>query len=159
MRYQHQLIKIAAVALVFAGLLGLRLGWGLADGPPEPAHIDTAPMASETGTSELAQSDGTGGSNGTDLDCDDFSTQQEAQAALDADPSDPNNIDQDGNGNPCEDANLPNGSGGSAQQADDLLNAGGPTLGPVPIMPGGRCPEEYPVKRDDACHAPSRGRP
>jgi hypothetical protein len=47
----------------------------------------------------------------------------------------------------------------SAQQADDLLNAGGPTLGPVPIMPGGRCPEEYPVKRDDACHAPSRGRP
>lgn len=114
-----------------------------------------APVASETGTSELAQSDGIGGSDGTDLDCDDFDTQQEAQAALDADPGDPNNIDKDGNGTPCEDANLPDDSGGSAQQGDDLLNAGGPTVGPVPAMSSGRCPAEYPVKRDDACHASS----
>ena len=34
----------------------------------------------------------------------------------------------------------------------DLLEAGGLTDGPVPIMPGGDCPEEYPLKRGDACY-------
>lgn len=39
-------------------------------------------------------------------------------------------------------------------QADTrrLLEAGGPTDGPVPAMPGGGCPKEYPVKRSGACH-------
>ncbi len=44
-----------------------------------------------------------------DLDCDDFATQEEAQANLDADPSDPNNLDTDDDGNACE--NLPSGGG------------------------------------------------
>lgn len=34
-----------------------------------------------------------------------------------------------------------------------LLEAGGLTDGPVPIMPGGGCPEEYPVETSGACHA------
>jgi hypothetical protein len=34
-----------------------------------------------------------------------------------------------------------------------LMEAGGPTAGPVPLMPGGGCPEEYPVRRHDACYA------
>ncbi len=88
LRYQHWLMKMAAITLVFAGLLGLRMGWELIDRPTDPARIDATPVASETGTGELAQSDGTGGSDGTDLDCDDFGSHQEAQAALDADPSD-----------------------------------------------------------------------
>ena len=33
-----------------------------------------------------------------------------------------------------------------------LLEAGGPTSGPVPVMPGGGCPEEYPVERSGACY-------
>jgi hypothetical protein len=33
-----------------------------------------------------------------------------------------------------------------------LLEAGGPTDGPVPAMPGGGCPKEYPVERGGACH-------
>ncbi len=33
-----------------------------------------------------------------------------------------------------------------------LLEAGGPTEGPVPAMPGGGCPEEYPVKRNAGCY-------
>lgn len=41
------------------------------------------------------------------------------------------------------------------QYADDdaLLQAGGPGGGPMPVMPGGGCPEEFPVERDGACHA------
>jgi hypothetical protein len=33
-----------------------------------------------------------------------------------------------------------------------LLEAGGPTSGPVPVIPGGGCPEEYPVERSGACY-------
>lgn len=37
-------------------------------------------------------------------------------------------------------------------QQGTLMEAGGPTAGPVPVMPGGRCPEEYPVDRSGACY-------
>jgi beta-lactamase superfamily II metal-dependent hydrolase len=37
-----------------------------------------------------------------DLDCADFATQQGAQETLDADPSDPNGLDGEGDGIPCE---------------------------------------------------------
>ena len=33
-----------------------------------------------------------------------------------------------------------------------LLEAGGPTTGPVPTIPGGGCPKEYPVERGGVCH-------
>ena len=38
------------------------------------------------------------------------------------------------------------------QDRGPLMDAGGPTAGPVPLMPGGRCPQEYPVRRNDACY-------
>jgi hypothetical protein len=44
------------------------------------------------------------------------------------------------------------GSQRRAGGSDDLLGAGGPTMGPVPLMPGGGCPEEYPVRLGDACY-------
>jgi outer membrane biosynthesis protein TonB len=31
------------------------------------------------------------------------------------------------------------------------MDAGGPERGPVPLMPGGGCPEEYPLERGGAC--------
>jgi hypothetical protein len=37
----------------------------------------------------------------------------------------------------------------------DPYDAGGPRDGPVPLMPGGGCPFEYPVERGGACY--SRG--
>jgi len=33
-----------------------------------------------------------------------------------------------------------------------LLDAGGPHLGPLPLMPDGTCPKEIAVKRDGACY-------
>ena len=35
---------------------------------------------------------------------------------------------------------------------DDLFKSGGPKDGPVPLMPDGGCPAEFPVKQDGACH-------
>ena len=45
-----------------------------------------------------------------DTNCEDYATQAAAQAALDADPSDPNNLDGDDDGQACEDSGLPAGS-------------------------------------------------
>ena len=38
------------------------------------------------------------------------------------------------------------------QERGGLMDAGGPTAGPVPLMPDGGCPQEYPVRRNDACY-------
>jgi hypothetical protein len=34
-----------------------------------------------------------------------------------------------------------------------LMNAGGPSRGPVPVMPNGSCPQELPVMQDGACYS------
>ena len=34
-----------------------------------------------------------------------------------------------------------------------LFESGGPEDGPVPPMPGGGCPEEFPVEKGDGCYA------
>lgn len=58
--------------------------------------------------------------DGADLDCLDFASREEAQAVLDADGSDPSDLDADGDGLACEEtftppptqAEVPTGSGG-----------------------------------------------
>ena len=45
--------------------------------------------------------------------------------------------------------------GGGNQLLDrygSLLEAGGPTSGPLPLMPDGGCPQEFPTMRDGACY-------
>ena len=67
-----------------------------------------------------AANDGAGGGAGRgDLDCGDFATQQEAQAELERDPADPNNLDADDDGVACEELS---GTGGAD---DHQYNAGG----------------------------------
>ena len=61
-----------------------------------------------------------------DLDCGNFATQEEAQAVLDADPSDPNGLDADNDGVACED--LPSGGGGTT-------GGGATDGGPVTSIP------------------------
>jgi hypothetical protein len=59
-----------------------------------------------------------------DLDCSDFSSQSQAQNEYNSDPSDPNNLDRDGDGIACETA----GGGGvsaSAPQGGVRTGAGG----------------------------------
>ena len=96
------------------------------------------------------------------LNCENFISQAEAQANLRQDPSDPNNLDDDDDGiacdtetyaDPARDETPVFASGGDTSQttpqpaatgvvqyADDtgtLMEAGGPSAGPVPPMPGG----------------------
>lgn len=68
----------------------------------------------------LDDGDGNGGDNGSagDLDCVDFTTQQEAQAVYDQDPSDPNGLDADNDGEACEDFDFSSGGDQYAQDDD-----------------------------------------
>lgn len=82
---------------------------------------NTEPAA--TGVSQLAQKEK------GDLDCEDFQTQEEAQAVLTADPSDPNNLDPNGDGVACAllplAAELQADAGDSANaQTDESTNSG-----------------------------------
>lgn len=101
---------------------------------------------------------GGGEGSGADLDCADFASQAEAQAEFDKDTSDPNGLDADGDGEACEELGggsedvAGNDTAGKDQYNDDLMEAGGPASGPVPTMPGGGCPAEYPVKVDGSCY-------
>ena len=45
----------------------------------------------------------------------------------------------------------------SPAPSDRMLDSGGPADGPVPLMPGGKCPSEYPVREDGACVAGAQG--
>jgi hypothetical protein len=38
------------------------------------------------------------------------------------------------------------------QPPSDLFNSGGPTNQPVPLMPDGGCPKEFPVKHNGLCY-------
>ena len=38
------------------------------------------------------------------------------------------------------------------QDSGELMKAGGPSEGPVPVMPGGNCPKEFPTERGGACY-------
>lgn len=41
---------------------------------------------------------------------------------------------------------------GQQQQAGQLMNAGGPADGPMPLMPDGGCPAEFPVEKNGSCY-------
>jgi hypothetical protein len=104
-----------------------------------------------------------------DLNCSDFGTKQQAQDELEADPSDPNNLDADDDGEACEE-----GVGGGTPQQETipppqsqsqpppqpapvpdpgpLFKAGGSEDGPVPLMRGDACPKEFPNRRGNACY-------
>jgi hypothetical protein len=78
-------------------------------------------------------------------------------------------LDPDGNGIACDELLSAGGSqSASASRASpqpsvdrgsqllnrygNLLEAGGPTSGPLPLMPDGGCPREFPTMRDGACY-------
>jgi hypothetical protein len=75
-------------------------------------------------------------------------------------------LDPDGNGIACDEFLSASGqlaststaqpqsppAGGSQSRYGNLFEAGGPSSGPVPLMPNGSCPREFPTMRDGACY-------
>lgn len=101
-------------------------------------------------------------------DCASFGSQESAQAELDRDPSDPNNLDENGDGTACENYDYGAGDGSAAgDQYDDdtggeitvgpqgssdrTPGTGGPRFDVFPLTEDGDCPRPL-VKRDGACY-------
>jgi hypothetical protein len=85
-----------------------------------------------------------------DVQCNDFDTQQQAQEVFDLDQilfGDA--LDPDVNGIACDEEDFFGGQSASR----NLLEAGGPEEGPVPLMPDGSCPREYPVEKKGSCYS------
>lgn len=85
-----------------------------------------------------------------DVQCSDFDNQQQAQEVFELDQilfGDA--LDPDFNSTACDEGDF----FGRTSQGDDLLEAGGPEDGPVPLMPTGGCPKEYPLQKDTACYS------
>ena len=91
-----------------------------------------------------------------------------AQGLLDEGAPEAARLDPDGNGIACDEflsaggqsatststAQPPLAGGGQRQgRFGNLFEAGGPSSGPVPLMPNGSCPREFPAMRDGACYA------
>lgn len=142
-------LRITVVFLVFAAGFVARLTY------EEVAHPNSVAFAQED-----------------QYDCASFGSQESAQAELDRDPSDPNNLDPNGDGTACEDYDYGVDDGGAAGDQydgggtasdDDKVRApqgdtrrtprtGGPPPPDVfPLMDSGNCPAPL-VKRDGACY-------
>jgi len=137
-------LRLLIAVLVLASGFTLRVAWDELANPTTPA---------------FAQTD--------QYDCASFGSQESAQTELDRDPSDPSNLDPDGNGTACEDYDYGvgttsaagdqygNAAGDQYQQdlgSGDLFNSGGSSIGPVPLMPDGGCPSQVRAERDGACY-------
>ncbi len=146
-------LRMLIVVLVLAGGFTLRMAWEELAYPTTPA---------------FAQTD--------QYDCVSFGSQESAQAELERDLSDPSNLDPDADGIACEEYDYGGGGGSPTATAsaaaqdkyltaaseqyqkdlgsDNLFDAGGPAAGPVPPMPDGSCPPEFPTKQNGACYTP-----
>jgi hypothetical protein len=145
-------LRMFIVALVLAGGFTLRVAWQELASPTTPAYAQT-----------------------DQYDCPSFGSQESAQAQLERDLSDPSNLDPDNDGQACEDYDYGVVGGTTATSSPTatatasptttasptataspapttVLDSGGPEHGPVPQLPGGGCPEEYPVERGGACY-------
>lgn len=138
-------VKLALCCLVLACGFTARVGWAYLDVGTAVDTISTAraadvSAASSSGSQEIAQSDsssedievtaGDGTSTGSESDSSSGSESTTAAQGQYGDASDDQYQDE----------------------SDDLLSAGGSDDGPVPVMPGGGCPSEYPIDLIDGCY-------
>jgi len=97
-------------------------GNGIGEGSPGCGASTASATASPEPTSSAPTSSG-------DLDCSDFGSQAEAQAALDADPSDPNGLDAEGDGEACEASSFGGGSTASPSAPSSASPSAAPSGG------------------------------
>jgi hypothetical protein len=58
-----------------------------------------------------------------------------------------------GSPNPKGSASAPASPSQKPKADGNLLDSGGPTTGPLPLIPNGGCPREFPVQRGQACYS------
>jgi hypothetical protein len=93
--------------------------------------------------------------DGNGIACDELRSAGGGQPASAGSASPPPSLDGSGQSATAGRASpRPSVDGGSQllNRYGNLLEAGGPSSGPVPLMPDGGCPREFPTMRDGACY-------
>jgi hypothetical protein len=167
------LALFGVVVLVMAGIVVGRLAWESGSMADKAEEISAQRVAQ----SSESQSDGVrpddssqdpGSQNGNvnrdeadqkvqqlqeqygDVQCTNFESQQEAQEVFELDQIlFGDELDEDVNGIACDEGDFFS----NQNSGDSLLQAGGPDDGPLPLMPGGGCPREYPLEVSGACYS------
>jgi hypothetical protein len=151
-----KMIRITLVAaFVVACAVGLRVAW--------EDHANRATPVAQAQTN-------------IKFKCGRFPYQENAQAFFDANRGIASELDGNGDGVACEHLPSRSGDGGASPTVSPtptisptvpattspsepasptpktVMDSGGPKNGPVPRMPGGACPDEYPVERGGGCY-------
>ena len=168
--------KVAVAVLLVLAILTLRLGWEAAR--PSPGAISVPEIAESTSVewsnaaSQHRRGGGIfrgsgGGRGGGGIGTPNPSPNPNPNLSPNPNPNDGGDDGNDSASNPnlgigCSTGVrnvpvVPYSSGdadgdGIACEDDGLLDAGGPTSEPVPMMPNGSCPREFPDIRDGACY-------
>lgn len=162
-------VLCAAVVIVTASLLVARIAWETRDAGEKRAEISAARAAQieddrQSGSASTAEVSGQEGGKDQDVDqriqqlldqygnveCMDFVSQQQAQDVFELDQiifGDA--LDSDIDGTACDEEDFFVTQG---ENREILLEAGGPGYGPVPLMPDGGCPQEFPLQESEACY-------
>ncbi len=132
------------VVLATVCFLAGRLAWEIGDAGTRTHENISAARAAQSTTQQKS------GAPGGGVQCSDFETQQQAQSVFEQDQilyGDA--LDANINGTACDEGDFFGRQNNSSQS---LLEAGGPGEGPVPPMPSGGCPKEFPLQKGEACH-------
>jgi len=149
-------IKVGIIVLILACGFTARVGWSYAVGGDDTGVIEVSRAANaeaqeveapmEDRTSFAAnEDDGTSESSEDGNSSSDVEISPSGSAGGSASASDQYE-DETGAANQYDD-------GAGSGDSDDLMEAGGPTSGPVPAMPDGGCPVEYPLPQATGCYA------
>lgn len=126
-------VKLALAGFILTCVMALWVVWVVADPRGGTGKIEASRAASQGDQSRPSDS---------------------SRSPSESQPSDPDGSQPSGqNNNPSS-----GGTSGSGSPPPDssLMEAGGPAEGPLPKMPRGGCPEEFPVEQVDGCYAASR---
>ena len=149
------LIVCGVVVLATVCLLAGHVVWEVGDASGTGLKANQ-----EISTAHVAQSDNLpkeggpvqkGGAPSGDVQCSDFETQEQAQSVFEQDEilyGDA--LDSNINGVACDEGNF---FDDKRKPREELLKAGGAAGGPVPVMPGGICPKEFPIEGNDGCYS------
>lgn len=163
-------IKVGIVVLILACGFTARVGWSYAVGGEDTSSIEVSRVANaKAGEAEVSTEDRTSSASSGDDEASNSSTDSNSSSDVEtsslgsAGGSSPdssrsasaNSQYDDGSGaaDQYEEDGSDNGDSENGGSSGDLMNAGGPTSGPVPAMPDGECPVEYPVSQPTGCYA------
>lgn len=137
-------VKLALCCLILACGFTARIGWAYMDVGSSVDQISAARAADTSEAQEIAQTDSSGEKDINVTPDDATSSGSETDATSGSEAA---TAAQDQYGSASDDQYKDGSS--------NLLSAGGSNDGPVPIMPDGQCPEEYPVNLIDGCYSSS----